>query len=99
MLGNGTSLADYANVYSHSHSITDQQDVTDRQTVLEDGVRITYHATVLAGVRVGTQAMIGAGAVLTKDAKPWHVYLGVPAKAKMVKPTAPAEFREEAQRA
>ena len=29
-------------------------------TVLEDGVRITYHATVLAGVHVGEQAMVGA---------------------------------------
>ncbi len=99
VLGNGTSIADYANVYSHSHSITDQQDVTDEQTVLEDGVRITYHATILAGVRVGTQAMIGAGAVLTKDAKPWHLYLGVPARARLAKPNAPAEFREETQQA
>ncbi len=98
-LGNGTSIADYANVYSHSHSIADQQDVTDQKTILEDGVRVTYHATILAGVRVGTQAMIGAGAVLTKDAKPWHLYLGVPAQAKLVKPNAPAEFREETQRA
>ncbi len=95
VLGDRTSIADYANIYSHSHSITDQQDVTNTPTVLEDDVRITYHATVLAGVRVGTNAMIGAGAVLTKDAKPWHLYLGVPAKAKMVKPDAPAEFRQE----
>jgi acetyltransferase-like isoleucine patch superfamily enzyme len=94
-LGDGTSLADSANIYSQTHSITDQEDVTNRKTVLEPGVRVTYHATVLAGVRVGTQAMVGAGAVLTKDAKPWTLYLGVPATAVLTKPNAPAEFREE----
>lgn len=98
VLGNKVSIADYANIYSHTHDLDDQQDVTDLVTVLEDGVRITYHATVLAGVRVGTQAMVGAGALLTKDAKPWHLYVGVPAKPVRVKPSAPAEIRETAER-
>jgi acetyltransferase-like isoleucine patch superfamily enzyme len=89
VLGNRVSVADYANIYSHTHSITDQLDVTNATTVLGDDVRITYHATVLAGVHVGEQAMVGAGAVLTRDAKPWHLYLGVPAKPLRVKPNAP----------
>lgn len=93
VLGDRVSVADYANIYSHSHSIADQQDVTDTPTVLEDGVRVTYHATILAGVRVGTEAMVGAGAVATKDVQPYHVNLGVPAKPVMVKPYAPDEYR------
>jgi acetyltransferase-like isoleucine patch superfamily enzyme len=92
VLGNKVSVADYANIYSHTHALADQEDVTDAQVVLEDGVRITYHATVLAGVHVGEQAIVGAGAVLTKDAKPWHLYLGVPAKPVRVKPNAPPEI-------
>jgi len=91
-LGNKVSVADYANIYSHTHALADQEDVIDAQVVLEDGVRITYHATVLAGVHVGEQAIVGAGAVLTKDAKPWHLYLGVPAKPVRVKPNAPPEI-------
>ena len=51
-LGNRVSISDYANIYSHTHSIVDQREVTNARTVLEDDVRITYHATVLAGVRV-----------------------------------------------
>lgn len=98
VLGNRVSIADYANIYSHSHNIDDQQDVTDVVTVLEEGARITYHATVLAGVRVGSNAMVGAGAVATKDVKPWHLYLGIPAKPVRVKPGAPAEFREGVER-
>ena len=44
--------------------------------MIDDGVRITYHATVLAGVHVHEQGMVGAMAVATKDVRPYHVYVG-----------------------
>jgi galactoside O-acetyltransferase len=91
VLGNRVSISDYANIYSHTHSIVDQKDVTDLETVLEDDVRITYHATVLAGVRVGKNAMVGAMAVATKDVRAFHVNVGIPAKSVRVKPNAPPE--------
>ena len=94
VLGNRVSIADYANIYSHTHSIVDQKDVTDAVTILEDDVRITYHATVLAGVTVGRQGMVGAVAVATKDVRPWHVNVGIPAKSVRVKPNAPLEEQE-----
>jgi acetyltransferase-like isoleucine patch superfamily enzyme len=90
-LGNRVSISDYANIYSHTHSIVDQKDVTNARTVLEDDVRITYHATVLAGVRVGRNGMVGAVAVATKDVRPYHVNVGIPAKSIRVKPNAPPE--------
>ena len=90
-LGDRVSISDYANIYSHTHSIVDQKDVTSVRTVLEDDVRITYHATVLAGVRVGRNGMVGASAVATKDVRPWHVNVGIPAKSVRVKPNAPPE--------
>jgi acetyltransferase-like isoleucine patch superfamily enzyme len=90
-LGNRVSISDYANIYSHTHSIVDQKDVTNARTVLEDDVRITYHATVLAGVRVGRNGMVGAMAVATKDVRPYHVNVGIPAKSIRVKPNAPPE--------
>jgi acetyltransferase-like isoleucine patch superfamily enzyme len=89
VMGNRVSVSDYANIYSHTHSIVEQKDVTNAVTVLEDGVRITYHATVLAGVRVGENAMVGACAVATKDVRPYHVNVGIPAKSVRVKPNAP----------
>ena len=91
VMGNNVSVSDYANIYSHTHSIVDQRDVTDAVTVLEDNVRITYHATVLAGVRVGCNGMVGAVAVATKDVRPYHVYVGIPAKSIRVKPNAPQD--------
>jgi acetyltransferase-like isoleucine patch superfamily enzyme len=90
-LGNRVSISDYANIYSHTHSIVDQKDVTNARTVLEDDVRITYHATVLAGVRVGRNAMVGAMAVATKNVRPYHVNVGIPAKSIRIKPNAPAD--------
>jgi len=90
VLGNNVSISDYANIYSHTHSIVEQKDVTNALTRIDDGVRITYHATVLAGVHVNEQGMVGAMAVATKDVRPYHVYVGIPAKSVRVKPNAPA---------
>ena len=90
VLGNNVSVSDYANIYSHTHSIVEQKDVTNAVTRIDDGVRITYHATVLAGVHVNEQGMVGAMAVATKDVRPYHVYVGIPAKSVRVKPNAPA---------
>ena len=94
VLGNKVSISDYANIYSHTHSIVEQRDVTNAKTVIEDGVRITYHATVLAGVHIGTNAMVGAMAMATKDVRPYHVYVGIPAKSVKVKPNAPPELQD-----
>lgn len=88
-LGNNVSISDYANIYSHTHSIVEQKDVTNARTVVDDNVRITYHATVLAGVHVGENGMVGAMALATKDVRPYHVYVGIPAKSVRVKPNAP----------
>ena len=90
-LGDRVSISDYANIYSHTHSIVDQKEVVALRTVLEDDVRITYHATVLAGVRVGRNGMVGASALATKDVRPFHVHVGIPAKSIRVKPNAPTE--------
>jgi acetyltransferase-like isoleucine patch superfamily enzyme len=90
-LGDRVSISDYANIYSHTHSIVEQKEVTNARTVLEDDVRITYHASVLAGVRVGRSGLVGASAVATKDVRPYHVNVGIPAKSIRIKPNAPPE--------
>jgi acetyltransferase-like isoleucine patch superfamily enzyme len=91
VLGDRVSVSDYANIYSHTHSIVDQLDVTLAKTIIGAGVRITYHATVLAGTNVGENSMVGALAVATRDVRPWHVNVGIPAKSVRVKPNAPPE--------
>lgn len=93
VIGNRVSIADHVSIFSHTHSIDDILDVTTIQTVLEDNVRITYGATVLAGVHIGVQGMVGARALATKDVRPYHVNVGIPAKSVRVKSIAPPEYR------
>lgn len=85
-IGNRVSIADFANIYSHTHSIADGRDVDCPLTVLGEGVRITYHATVLAGVHVADDGMVGALAVATKDVPSGEVAVGIPARPKLRKP-------------
>lgn len=85
IIGNGVSLSDYVNVYSHSHSILDQGNVSVGKTVIEDGVRLTYHSTVLSGVTVGKESMVGALSLVTRDVRNYHINVGIPAKSVRVK--------------
>jgi galactoside O-acetyltransferase len=86
-IGNGASIADYANVYSHTHALHDGRDVDLPATIIGNNVRITYHATVLAGVHLHDNSMLGALAVATKDIPSGEVALGIPAQPKLKKPS------------
>lgn len=75
-----TSISDYANIYSHTHNLVVQADVTNKITEIGPRARITYHATVLAGSRIGPDAMLGAFALATRDVPEKTLALGIPAK-------------------
>jgi UDP-2-acetamido-3-amino-2,3-dideoxy-glucuronate N-acetyltransferase len=49
-------------------------------TIVEDDVSIGSGAVILGGLRIGTGAMIGAGAVVTRDVIPGAVVAGNPAR-------------------
>ncbi|MDX8481256.1 WxcM-like domain-containing protein [Mesorhizobium sp. VK24D] len=49
------------------------------QTIVEDGASIGANATILPGIIIGRQAMIGAGAVVTKNVPANAVVVGNPA--------------------
>ncbi len=85
-IGNGSSVADFANIYSHTHALGDGRDIDLPAVIIEDGVRITYHATVLAGVTMHANSMLGAMAVATKDIASGDVALGIPAQPKLKRP-------------
>ena len=79
-IGSNVSISDYANIYSHTHDIYDIHQVYTPRTVIGNGVRVTYHATILAGVTVGDNAMIASGSVVTRDVAPNQIVAGIPAK-------------------
>lgn len=60
--------------------IGDQGMTTPQKVVIEDDVWIGTRAIILPGVTIGTGAIIAAGAVVTKDAPPYTIVGGVPAK-------------------
>jgi galactoside O-acetyltransferase len=91
-IGNGSSIADYGNVYSHTHALGDGRDIDLPAVIIEDGVRITYHATVLAGITLHNNSMLGAMAVATKDIASGDVALGIPAQPKLKRPEKKPEF-------
>lgn len=51
-----------------------------KQTVIGNDVWIGHRAIILQGVTIGNGAVIGAGAVVTKDIPPYAIVVGVPAK-------------------
>ena len=54
--------------------------VSKGPVVIGDNVWIGEKASILPGVRIGRGAIIGAGAVVTKDVPAGHMALGVPAR-------------------
>lgn len=51
-----------------------------RKTIIGSDVWIGFRAVVLQGVTVGHGAVIGAGAVVSKDVAPYSIVAGVPAR-------------------
>lgn len=84
-IGNDVSISDYANIYSHSHDIYNIHQVYTPKTRIRDRARVTYHATILAGTEVGEEAMVGTGAVVTRNVEPKHIVVGIPARTVKIK--------------
>lgn len=49
-------------------------------TIVEKGASIGANATIICGIVIGHYAFIGAGAVVTKDVKPYALVVGNPAR-------------------
>lgn len=52
------------------------------QTIVEKGATIGANATIVCGNRIGRFAFIGAGAVVTREVKPYALVVGNPARQK-----------------
>jgi UDP-2-acetamido-3-amino-2,3-dideoxy-glucuronate N-acetyltransferase len=61
-------------------SLQTQADWKDLPTKVCRGASIGSHATVLPNLTIGEGALVGAGAVVTRDVPPFAVVAGVPAR-------------------
>lgn len=75
-IGPGAMFADDA------HPRAGNMDYIAAPPILEDGCSVGMGAIVLPGVRIGLGAMIGAGAVVTRDVAPHEHVRGEPARVK-----------------
>lgn len=55
-----------------------ENDLHEKEVVIEDDVWIGFNATILKGVHIGKGAIIGANAVITKDVPAYAVMVGNP---------------------
>ena len=85
IIGNGVSISDYANVYSHGHDTLEIEKVSCGHTVIGDGARVTYHSTVLSGITIGADSMLGSHGLATRNIPDHAIHGGVPARPIAVK--------------
>ena len=74
-------ISDGAKLLSGSHNINDPVWRLIRKPIfIDDYVWIATNAIILPGVSIGKGAVIGAGAVVSKDVEPFSIMVGNPAK-------------------
>ena len=79
-IGNFVVINDGVKVYSGSHDVSDPKwNLISRDVVIEDYVWIGTNAIILSGVHIGKGAVVGAGAVVSKDVPEYAIVVGNPA--------------------
>lgn len=57
-----------------------EQGCIEKDIVIGNDVWLGYRSYIMPGINIGNHAIVGAGAVVTKDVPPYSVVGGVPAK-------------------
>ena len=77
---NSNSLAANVQLLSNNHDEYDRQVLLCKPIHIKKGAWIGAGASILPGVTIGEYAIVGAGAIVTKDVGDYQVAVGVPAK-------------------
>jgi acetyltransferase-like isoleucine patch superfamily enzyme len=83
-VGHGSAIASGCKFIDHDHGITgeriDETPGTEAEIVIGDYVWLGCNVVVLKGVTIGSSAVVGAGAVVTKNVPAGEIWAGVPAR-------------------
>lgn len=84
-IGAHSLIGDAVVIADHTHNGArdqrhDEQGIRSAPVTIGDDVLINPHAVIIAGVTIGNGAVVGAGAVVTKDVEPYAIVAGVPAR-------------------
>lgn len=78
---NYNHLSMYTNYwYKRTFGISQLPDIPIKRTILGNDVWVGTNAVILGGLTIGDGAVIGAGAVVTKDVEPYSIVVGNPAR-------------------
>lgn len=81
IIGNHVDIASEVMIYNGQHAINDENfKPTFAPVIIEDYVFIGPRSIILPGVTIKKGAVVGAGAVVTKDVQDFKIVGGVPAK-------------------
>lgn len=78
-ISNGVAIVSHINVGYPNHPLQAAYPTKEARVILEKGCYIGTNAIILPGVTVGAYAVVGAGAVVTKNVPSKTVVAGVPA--------------------
>jgi acetyltransferase-like isoleucine patch superfamily enzyme len=84
-IGEGTRIATGATLYAFDHGLAPdrpirQQSVTSKGITIGTDVWIGANAGITDGVTIGDHAVVGMGAVVTRDVPEWAIVGGTPAR-------------------
>ena len=80
-IGDQATVSQGVKLCAAGHDITSKiMELTHKPITIGANAWIAGWAIVLPGVTIGEGAVVGAGAVVTKDVEPWSVVAGNPAK-------------------
>ncbi|GAB3180960.1 acyltransferase [Telluribacter humicola] len=82
VIGERVCINDGVHLLTASHDVNDPQwQHVKAPIIIDDFAWICTSAIILSGVHIGKGAVVGAGAIVSKDVKDWEIVVGNPAKA------------------
>ncbi|HVC28080.1 MAG TPA: acyltransferase [Gammaproteobacteria bacterium] len=85
-IGNRVFLGPGVTLTNDRYPLKQRDSYRPEGPVIEDGVTLGGHVTVCPGVRIGEDAFVAAGAVVTRDVPARSLAVGVPARIKPLPP-------------
>ncbi|MDD4601001.1 MAG: acyltransferase [Negativicutes bacterium] len=86
IIGNNVIFGPSVSIFSENHNFSDNSKFINEQgefrkgVIIEDGVWLASNVTVLDGVKIGKNSIIGAGSVVTKNIPAYSIAIGNPAR-------------------